>query len=267
MENNKILKYIDIHSHLNLEPLRTDREAVIHRMHEASVGTITIGVDYETSCEAVKIAEAYEFIWAGIGLHPADNTTEEFDGEKYKTLAEHKKVVCIGECGLDYFRDARDEIKIRQKDIFRKQIALALSVGKPLMIHSRPSKGTMDAYEDALDILEAYKKDYPALSGNFHFFVGNLEIAKRALAIGFTMSYDGPITFSHDYDEVIKFVPLNSLMTETDAPFAAPVPYRGKTCEPYMVAEIVKRIAEIKGLPEDEVAQTLVANAKRVFKL
>ncbi len=267
-------KYIDIHSHLNLEPLKKDRDAVLRRMHEHEVATITIGVDYETSKEAVEIAEAYDFIWAGLGLHPTDNTSEEFDIEKYKELAQNKKVVCIGECGLDYFRDQSEETKIRQKEIFRKHIELALAVDKPLMIHARPSKGTMDAYFDALEILEEHKNalvkgggNSSALRGNFHFFVGNVEVAKRALELGFTMSFDGPITFARDYDEVIKFIPLDFIMAETDAPFAAPVPHRGKTCEPYMVTEIVKKIAEIKGLPESEVESAILANAKRVFGL
>lgn len=264
-------KYIDIHSHLNLEPLKKDRDAVLRRMHEHEVATITIGVDYETSREAVEIAKAYDFIWAGVGMHPTDNTSEDFDIEKYKVLAQNKKVVCIGECGLDYFRDARDETKIRQKEIFKRHIELALQIDKPLMIHARPSKGNMDAYHDVLDILEEYKNkgggNSSAFRGNFHFFVGNIEVAKRALELGFTMSFDGPITFARDYDEVIKFIPLDSIMAETDAPFAAPVPHRGKTCEPYMVTEIVKKIAEIKDLPEEEVREAVLANAKRVFKI
>lgn len=260
-------KYVDIHSHLNLEPLSTDRDGVIARMVEHEVATITIGVDVKTSKEAVAIAEQYDFIWAGVGLHPTDNTSEDFDIEKYQILAQNKKVVCIGECGLDYFRDAREEIKIKQKEIFKKQIELALSVDKPLMIHARPSKETMDAYLDVLDILEEYKKQNPHLSANFHFFVGDLDIAKRILQNGWTVSFDGPITFARDYDEVIKYLPLESIMAETDAPFAAPVPHRGKICEPYMVTAVVKKIAEIKGLDEEIVAKTIINNTKRVFSI
>lgn len=261
-------KYIDIHSHLNLEPLKGDRDGVLTRMVEHGVSTITIGVDYETSEEAITIAEKYDFIWAGVGLHPTDNTSEAFDITKYETLAHHKKVVCIGECGLDYFRGADETTKEKQKDIFKQHIELAIQVKKPLMIHARPAKGSMDAYEDALDILESYKKEQGEnLRGNFHFFVGDIRVATRALAIGFTMSFDGPITFTTDYDEVIKFIPLESIMTETDAPFAAPAPYRGKTCEPYMVQEVVKKIALVKNLTENEVAEAVFANAKRIFSI
>ncbi|MCX6752847.1 MAG: TatD family hydrolase [Candidatus Nomurabacteria bacterium] len=258
-------KYIDIHSHLNLEPLKSDHEGVIARMVENNVSTITIGVDYETSKEAITIAEKYDFIWVGVGLHPTDNTSEDFDISKYETLAQNSKVVCIGECGLDYFRGADETTKEKQKEIFKSHIELAIKVGKPLMIHARPSKGNMDAYEDALDILENYKKENNFLSGNFHFFVGDVTIATRALAIGFTMSFDGPITFTTDYDEVIKLIPIESIMTETDSPFAAPVPYRGKTCEPYMVKEVVKKIALLKNMTENEVAMATFENAKRIF--
>jgi len=267
MDEQKIVRYIDIHSHLNLTPLKEMEEKVIARMAGNNVSTITIGVDFTTSEEAVAIAERYDFVWAGVGLHPADNLAEIFDIEKYKTLAEHKKVVCIGECGLDYFRDAKEETKQRQKEIFKKHIELAQMVGKPLMIHARPSKGSMDAYLDTLDILENYIKEDTALKGNLHFFVGDTNIAQRILNIGFMMSFDGPITFARDYDEVIRFLPIESIMVETDAPFAAPLPYRGQTCEPYMVVEMVKKIAEIKNMPEEEVAEMLYQNAQRVFSI
>lgn len=261
------MKYIDIHSHLNLKPLKQDEEQVIVRMVEHEVGTITIGVDYETSCEAVALAQKYDFVWAGVGMHPTDNTTEEFEIEKYKALATNPRVVCVGECGVDYYRDQSAETKQRQEKLFRQHIEIAKAVGKPLMIHARPSKGSMDAYIDVLDILEEVKKEFPDLRANFHFFVGDVEVAKRALALGFTMSFDGPITFARDYDEVIRFLPLTSIMAETDAPFAAPIPHRGGACEPHMVTEIVKKIAELKGIPLDEVASQILENSKKFFML
>src|ERR1035437_10136190 len=138
------LKYIDIHSHLGLLTLEEDKEKIIYKMVEKSVGTIVIGVDYETSEKAIAMADKYDFIWAGIGLHPTDNDKEIFDLEKYKKLAENKKVVCVGECGLDYFRDARPETKQKQKELFQQHIELALYSKKPLMIHARPSKSTKD---------------------------------------------------------------------------------------------------------------------------
>ena len=258
------IKYIDIHSHIGLLTAQEDTEAVISKMITKGVGTIVVGVDFETSKKAILMAEKYDFMWAGIGLHPTDNDKEVFDIEEYKKLAEHPKVVCIGECGLDYFRGSDVETKQKQKELFGHHIELALFSKKPLMIHARPSKGNQDAYEETLDILEQHKGK---LSGNFHFFVGDMNTAKRAFDIGFTMSFDGPITFARDYDEVIKFLPLESIMCETDAPFAAPAPYRGKSCEPWMVEEIYKKIAEIKNLPIEKVREVVMANAKRIFKI
>ncbi len=271
------MKYIDIHSHINLDPLFGNSDEVIKRMLENEVATITIGTDFEMSEKAISLAEKYDFLYAGVGLHPNDNLAEEFNTEKYKVLANHKKVVCIGESGLDYFRDQSIENKNRQKEIFEKHIKLAIDTNKPLMIHARPSKGSMparpddsghsggDAYHEVIDILEEYKKENTKLHANFHFFVGDIEIAKRILKNNWTVSFDGPITFARDYDEVIRFMPIENIMCETDAPFASPVPYRGKTCEPFMVIEVYKKIAEIKNLEFDFVVNQIRENVKRVF--
>ncbi len=261
MESRTDFEYIDIHSHLNLDPLYENQDDMIGHMRENHTAAVTVGVDLETSKRAIELSEAYD-LWATVGLHPTDNDKEVFDFEAYRILAQHPEVVAIGECGLDYFRSQDPEMKKKQEMLFREHIKLAREVGKPLMIHARPSKGTMDAYEDVLNILENVPE---APKANFHFFVGNIEIAKRILAIGGTMSFDGPITFTKDYDEVIAFVPLESMHAETDAPFAAPVPFRGKTCEPWMVREVVQRIAEIKQLPLDQVKQQLKQNAISFF--
>jgi TatD DNase family protein len=276
------MNYFDIHSHINLKPLLDDQEGVIARMNEAGVGTITVGVDYETSRVALELAEKYENLYACIGLHPVDNATEIFDYEKYLELAKHERVVAIGETGLDYFRligtdDEVEQQKNNQKEIFIKHIELALEVGKPLMIHARPSvakaeagspkKNSQDAYEDALDILESYKLKLEGnnLIANFHFFVGDIVIAKQIVKNGWTMSFDGPITFVNDYDEVIASIPIENIMAETDAPFATPAPHRGKTCEPYMVTEIYKKIAEIKELDAETCQNLINQNVTRVF--
>lgn len=259
--------YYDIHSHLNLKPLSKNLEEVIERMREAKTKTITVGVDLETSKQAIIIAEKNEDIWATIGLHPTDNEKEIFDSVEYEKLGKHPRVVAIGECGLDYYRKDDEETKKRQKEIFLKHIELAIFLDKPLMIHARPKEGSMDAYEDVLSILEEKKKTNEKLSGNFHFFVGNLEIAKRVFALGFSVSFDGPITFTKEYDEVIAFAPIDKIHAETDAPFAAPHPYRGKTNEPAYVVEIVKKIAEIKKLPLAEFAGELRSNFIKTFRV
>lgn len=257
------IKYIDIHSHINLSPLWEKREEVIARMREKGVGTFVIGVDKETSKRAVELAISYLDVVLGatVGLHPTDNDKEFFDMGEYRELAKQSSVVAIGECGLDYFRLPESEVesqklKARQKNTFIDHCRLAQEIGKPLMIHARPSKGSQDAYEDVLEIL----KEFRGIKANFHFFVGNIPIASQMLERGYTMSFDGPITFSRDYDELINFLPLKSIMCETDAPFAAPVPYRGKECEPWMVEEVYKKIAEIKNLPNDVVIEQIKKN-------
>ena len=263
-------KYFDIHSHLNLDPLTKQQDEIIEILEKENIGTITIGVDKKTSIEAVKIAEKSKNIFAGVGVHPTDTDYNGFDYEFYKSLAQKDRVVCIGECGLDYFRikDTATEIKDKQKEVFVQQIELALELDLPLMLHCRPTKGTMDAYEDVLEILNSYFLIHNSkLRGNSHFFVGDIGIASQFIDIGFTLSFDGPITFARDYDEVIKYVPLDMIHAETDAPFAAPEPYRGKTNMPQYVKEVVKKIAEIRGEDFETVRRALIDNALRVFSI
>ena len=136
------------------------------------------------------------------------------------------------------------------------------------MLHIRPSKGSQDAYDDALEILESHAKVHgEKLRGNTHFFAGNLETLKKFLAIGFTVSFTGVLTFTHDYDELVRYAPLNMLMSETDAPFVAPVPHRGSRNSPLYIPEIVSAIARIRNDPPDLVKKTLVKNAMRNFKI
>lgn len=272
MENN--FEFFDIHSHLNIETLYNEREDVMRKMAEDRIGTICVGTDLEHSKRAVAIANEYSSVWATIGQHPADNHAEEFVVEEYEKLLEEdknlkNKIVGIGECGLDYFRFENnniEEIKIiknKQKELFVKHVELAIKYNKPLMIHARPSKGNMDAYEDVVEIL----KDYKNARANFHFFVGDVEIAKKIVEHDFTMSFDGPITFSHDYDEVIKFVPIENIMCETDSPFATPAPHRGQTNYPYYVPNIYESIAKIKDLELEFVQNKIRENIKRVFDI
>ena len=254
--------YIDIHSHLNFPDYEKDFDEVVQRLRDTKTATIVVGTDLASSKKAVELAEKYEMIYACIGLHPADNTEEVFNEEEFEKFVAHKKVVAIGECGLDYGRekDATEETKIRQKKDFEKQIDFAVKYNKPLMLHVR------NAHEDALEILTEKKKQFGEnLRGNSHFFSGNKEIAQRYLDLGFTVSFTGVITFTHDYDEVLKFVPLDKLMSETDSPFVAPVPYRRTRNEPSYVSEVVKKIAEIRGEDFEMVKKTLCNNAVDFF--
>lgn len=275
-------KYIDIHSHVNFKAFDEDRDAVIKRALENDTWVINVGTQIDTSRKAVEMTKEYpEGVYAIIGLHPihtgasyhdvkelgeggAEFTSrgEVFDKEKYLELLRDPKVVGIGECGLDYFRCTEETIE-KQKEAFIAQIEIANEVNKPLMLHIRnnPQDQTHDAYADSLVLL----KEYAKVKGDVHFFAGSVEHAKDFVDFGFTLSFTGVVTFTHDYDEVIKATPIEMIMTETDAPYVTPAPYRGKRNEPAYVQEITKKIAQIKGLPEDEVAKTIIENAKRVF--
>lgn len=257
-------QYFDIHSHLYFPEYDKDRQEVVKRMQDAGVGTITIGTNIETSKKAIETMEWGDNIYATVGLHPADLHEMNEQVADLKKLVTHPKVVAIGECGMDFFRMKGDEVaqKALQKKVFEEHIELAIEADKPLMIHCR------NAYPEVLDILTSKKKVYgDKLRGNFHFFTEPIETAKKILELGFTVSFTGPITFVSEYADIVSYVPLTSMMSETDAPFAAPVPYRGKRNEPAYVVDIIKKIAEIKKLDLETVAEQLLKNTQRFFKI
>lgn len=260
------MKIIDTHSHFNLHQFERDLPESIASMVEAEVGTVCVGIDLATSDHAMRLAQEHKSIWACVGQHPTEWEKDFEEGEFRKLLAE-PKVVAVGECGLDYFREKSEELITKQKELFLKQIKLAHEMDLPLMLHIRPEQGTMNAYEDALEILENYKKSWPEMRGTAHFFVGTKEIAQRFLDLGFYISFSGVVTFVPEYEEVVKFVPLDRILPETDAPFATPTPHRGKRNQPEHVLEVVKKIAEIKGLSIEETETQLLKNTKKLFKI
>jgi TatD DNase family protein len=275
-------KYIDIHSHVNFSAFDADREEVITRALGGDTWLINVGTQIDTSKKAALLSSKYsEGVYAIVGLHPihtgvsyhdakelgeggAEFTSrgEVFDKEAYRELFKNPKVLGIGECGLDYYRCDEESIA-KQKEAFVAQIELANEVNKPLMLHIRnnPEDKSRNAYFDVLDLLKKHSK----VKGDVHFFAGGLEEAKAFLDFGFTLSFTGVITFTNDYDEIIKNTSLDMIMTETDSPYVSPIPHRGKRNEPSYVKEVVKKIALIKGLPEAEVAEAIIKNAKRVF--
>lgn len=241
-----------------------DREAVIGRMKEMGVATITVGTSLETSQGAVALAEQHDNIFACIGIHPVDDVNSIFDEAGFEKLVASPKVVAVGECGLDYGRegivDPAD--KARQVVLFEQQIEFAVKHDKPIMIHARSSNA------DIVEILRAKKAVHGSkLRGNAHFFSGTKEQADAYIALDFSVSFTGVVTFTHDYDDVVRHVPLESMMSETDAPYVSPVPYRGKRNEPAWVVQVAKKIAEIKGLDEGETAEVLLKNAVAKFKI
>lgn len=262
-------RYIDAHCHIQFEPYDTDREELIERMREQGVAGVVIGCDLESSRKAVALAEQHEHLYASVGLHPNHAGEEVFDTTAYRELAQSPKVVAIGECGLDYFRpdEVNDDVKEKQKEIFKKHIALAGELDKPLILHPRPTKGTQDAYHDIIALLQEAKKTYPKLSGDSHFFVSGEAEAASLVALDFTVSFTAVITFARDYDEVIRAVPLTSILAETDSPYVAPISRRGQRNDPLAVVDVVAKIAEIRDEDLETVREVLLANSERIFSL
>lgn len=279
------LKLFDVHTHTQFAAYAEDQDAVIQRALDAGVWMINVGTQKDTSAGAVQTAHRFpEGVFAAVGLHPIHTEVsyhdvqelggekgftshgEKFDYQYYKILAEDKKVVAIGECGLDYYRmmnkESRvidEDVKRLQTDIFRQQVMLAREVEKPLMIHCR------NAYDDMIQILRQEKAE--EIGGNIHFFAGSWNTARQFLDLGFYLSFTGVFTFTHDYDEVVEKAPLERIMVETDAPYVTPVPYRGKRNEPLYVEYTARRIAEIKKLPEEQIFRQLVENTRKLFKI
>lgn len=281
------MEYIDIHAHINFAAYDEDRDAVVQRAQDNSVSMINVGTQYDTSQRAVELAQQNTNSYAIIGVHPIHTTKsyhdehelgkgnkeftsrgELFDSDTYRTLAQsNDRVVGIGECGLDYYRNDADTHSVQER-AFRAQIELAIELDLPLMLHVRTSENSTDAYEDVLGILREYKDQAgETLRGDVHFFAGTTDIAQQFLDFDFDLSFTGVITFAKEYEELVQFVPLDRMHAETDCPYVTPVPYRGKRNEPTYVIEVVKKIAEIKDMDVDAVAEKLRLNAERLWNI
>lgn len=253
--------FIDTHVHLNADQYDEDLQQVIERAQQHKVNKmIVIGFDRKTIERALELAEAYEFIYAVVGWHPVDaiDCTAE-DLQWIEELAAHPKVVGIGETGLDYHWDKSP--KEIQQEVFRKQIQLAKKVRLPIIIHNR------DATEDVLRILK--EEDAQEIGGVMHCFSGSVETARESIAMNFMISLGGPVTFKNAKKpkEVAAEIGLEHLMIETDAPYLAPHPYRGKRNEPSYVPLVAEEIARLKGISVEEVAERTTQNAEQFFKL
>jgi len=265
------LKYIDTHAHLNLEQFDDDRASVFAKCVAEGVGMINVGTGKGTSRLAVELAHQYEHAWAIVGVHPVSVLPDvgrefepTFDYEFYQPLAADPRTVGIGECGFDYFHQS-DATYEAQREAFLAQVALADEVGKPLMLHLRNSKDGQgrNAYDDALEILKSEAK----VRGNAHFYAGTTTQAKQFFDIGYTISFTGVITFAKPYEELVKYAPLDMMHGETDCPYVAPTPYRGRRAEPWMVKEVYKTIATIKGLNEEVVRERLLENTEQLYQI
>lgn len=254
--------FIDTHVHLNADQYDDDLQEVIERALKAKVEKmVVVGFDRKTIERALKLAEQYEFIYIAIGWHPVDaiDCTDK-DLEWIEQLAvSNNKIVAIGETGLDYYWDKSP--KEVQQSLFRKQIHLAKKLNLPIVIHNRDATG---------DVVKILKEENAAtVGGVMHCFSGSVETAKECINMNFMISLGGPVTFKNAKmpKQVATEIPLEYLMIETDAPYLAPHPYRGKRNEPSYVPLVAEEIARLKGLPIEEVASVTTANATKFFGL
>ncbi len=302
---------IDTHSHLNFKAYDNDREEVIQRTQKEGVVCIDVGTKYETSKNAIELAEKNENIYVAIGMHPihinpvrnsppigpssastpleakpltgqgagvisngvktdsneGDFGKEEYNKERYRELAKSDKVIAIGEIGLDYYYKPKTTVRLEQfkelqKKVFIEQLDLAKELDLPVIIHCRM------AHTDVLDILKSQisNPNDQKLRGVIHCFTGNLEQAKKFIDLGFYIGING-IIFKLDLDEVIKNIPLNKILVETDCPYLTPPEAGVERNEPIFVKHVIQKIADLKGMSFDEIIEATTANAIRLFKL
>ncbi len=284
------MQLIDCHSHISFPAYDTDRQEVLLRATEEQTGIITVGTNLSTSQAAVDCAESHQNVWATVGLHPGhvhqghedpnegegSGQAEKFDHDAYlKIIQSSKKVVAIGECGLDYYRVPEninfDDYKNSQQQVFRQYLDLAFETNLPVMVHCR------DAHDDLCKILEEYATNQKPIRGNVHCFTGTSTEAARYLQLGWYISFTGIATFPprkadiaaglETTADVIKSIPLDHLLIETDAPYLAPVPHRGKKNEPAFVKHVAEFIAQVRGVSYEEIANSTTENTKKLFSI
>ena len=251
------MKLVDSHCHVNDSKFDEDREEIFKRAENELDFIANIGNDLKTSEESVAYSEKYPFVYAVIGVHPTDISSYNNEvEEKIKKLSKHKKVVAIGEIGLDYYW-MEDEKEV-QKDGFRRQMKLAQEVNLPVVIHSR------DAMEDTINILN----EFPNVKGVFHCYPGSFESA-MLVPKEYVFGIGGVLTFKNAKKTVdfIEKIDLSRIVIETDSPYLTPVPFRGKRNEPIYVKYVAEKIAEIKNIPVEEVIRITTENAKRIYNI
>lgn len=282
---------VDSHAHVNFNAFKDDGEEIIRRSLAKGIWMINVGSQYDTSQRALEIANQHdEGVYAAIGLHPIhlshtevdeeeihfQTREEQFDENKYQALIDadkNHKIVAVGEIGLDYFHIPAEmtleEVKNRQAPDFIKQLHFAAKNNLPVIIHCRDSeRGKFDAYNDTLDILKVEIKNGLALRGVKHSFDGSLRIAEEFFQLGFCVGFTGVITFgknAEDLRQLVKALPLDKILVETDCPYLAPAPHRGERNEPSFVEFTAQKIAELKGVTLEMVSNITIENTKRLF--
>lgn len=277
---------IDTHAHVNFNAFKDDADEVIRRSLAGDTFMILVGAETKTSKRALEYANKYEKgVYAAVGLHPMhtheqeargedyDFTTreEEFSYDVYEKLAQFKKAVAVGEIGLDYYhinvKSDTATVKQKQKEIFREQLKLAKNLKLPVIIHCR------QAHDDVLEILKKFRKEHKDEMikdrpwGVMHCFSGDEELAWQYFGLGLNISFTGLITFSAQWDNLIRRLPNDKFMIETDCPYMTPEPFRGQRNEPVLVKKVAERIAQIKNLSFERVAELSTGNAKKLFNI
>ena len=277
---------IDTHAHVNFNVFKDDIDEVIRRSLAEKTWMIIVGTEYKTSRRALTLANKYERgVYAAVGVHPIHlysfnakaedydfvTRTEEFNYDVYEKLAKFEKVVAIGEIGLDYhhIKNHKDivALKKKQQEAFINQLILARRLDLPVIIHCR------QAHDDIIKVIREFKREYRELIprekpwGVMHCFSGDEDSAWQYFNLGLIISFTGTITFSRQWDELLRKLPFDKFMIETDCPFMTPEPFRGQRNEPVLVKYVAKRIAEIKGVSLEKIAKTTNQNARQLFKI
>lgn len=277
---------IDTHAHVNFNAFRDDADEVIRRSLSENIWMILVGSEYKTSKRGLEYANKYQAgVYSAVGLHPShldvqeveadqfgfSTISEEYSQDLYDKLGQFEKVVAIGEIGLDYNRmdPSKDisAIKKKQKDVFVSQLELSLKLKKPCIIHCR------QAHDDMLEILKEFRKEYKQYMSKdyswavMHCFSGDENLAWEYFNLGLMISFTGLITFSSQWDDLIRKMPLDKFMIETDCPYLTPEPYRGQRNEPSYVKFVAQRISEIKKMNVEKISDISTANARQFFKI
>jgi len=278
--------FFDTHAHVNFDAFKNDADNIIKNSLAEKTWMILVGTDFKSSKSALNLANKYEKgVYAAIGLHPIHlfstdargddyefvSRQEDFNYDVYEKLIQFEKVVAIGEVGLDYYHINSESdagsVKKKQQEVFFKQLVLAAKNSLPVIIHCR------NAHDDTLLVINEFKKEYKQLLpknkpwGVMHCFSGDEDLAWQYFNLGLIISFTGLITFSRQWDDLIRKLPNDKFMIETDCPYMTPEPYRGKRNEPILVRYVAKRIAEIKSLPLNEVAGMTTDNARNLFNI
>lgn len=253
------MKYFESHAHLYFDDYDNDREELIEQLLSSEIeGILNAGVDLKTSEQCIKLSDRYERIYAACGFHPNDVAEHDIkDLEILKTLIQHPKVVAIGETGIDLYRH-KAPLELQRK-FFIRQLEIALENDIPVIVHSR------SADEQTLDVIDQVSKKY---TGVFHCYAGNVDNAMKLIEKGFYISFTGNITYkNNDREDVVRQIPLDNILLETDSPFLTPVPFRGKRNDPGKLKFIAEKIAQIKDITVEKVAQVTTESSKKLFKI